>query len=176
MATLLTTTYSSTTDSVAITITLASLATSSDLTVGRQSTVVDNTSNLYVDATLSGQVTTGTTPTADKTLELWLFGPLKVASSTFTYPIATATALTGTDGAATFELNQKYLLNRVWSARNIGTSNRAYAIGPLSVAAAFGGVMPLKWGAFFTHNTGQNLNATAGNHWLHYVGIKYTNT
>ncbi len=176
MATVLTTTYSSTSDSTAITLTLASLASSSTLVVGRQSTVVDNTSNQYVDAILSGQVTTGTSPTAGKQLELWLYGPLKVATSTFTYPVATTTALTGSDGAATFILEQKYNLQLAWSTFNVGTTDTKYAIGPLSVAAVFGGVMPLKFGAFFTHNTGVNLNSTAANHWLHYTGIKYTNT
>lgn len=176
MATVLTTTYSSTTDSTALTITLASLASSATLVAGRESTVVDNTSNLFVDVLLSGQITTGTSPTANKVIELWLYAPLKVASSTFTYPTATTTALTGSDAAATFELNQKVSLRLAWATTNIGTSDRKYAISPLSVAAVFGGVVPLKWGAFVTHSTGVNLNSTAGNHWLHYTGIKYTST
>lgn len=171
--TTVTTNYSSTTDSTALTITLASLASSATLVAGRESTAVDNTSNLYVDAILSGQITTGTSPTADKYIEVWFYAPLKVASSTFTYPVATTTALTGANAAATFELNQKYQLVLASAVSNIGTSDRKYAIGPISVASAFGGIMPLKWGIFVTHSTGVNLNSTAGNHWMHYTGIKY---
>lgn len=176
MATVVTTTYASTTDSTAITITLAALATSATLVAGRESTVVDNTSNLYVDAILSGQITTGSSPTPNKSIEVWLYAPLKVAGGTFTYPTATTTALTGADAAATFVLNQKNQLALAWVITSVGTTDTKYAVGPLSVAAAFGGVMPLKWGLFVTHNTVVNLNATAGNHWMHYTGIKYTST
>ena len=176
MATIVTTTYDSTTDSNAITITLASLATSSTAVAGRESTVVTNVSNMFVDAIVSGQVTVGTSPTTAKQINVYVYAPLKVASSTFTYPIATATALTAADAAATFEIDQLNQLRFAASASIIATSDRAYSFAPFSVAQLFGGVMPLKWGLFVTHNTGVNLNATAGNHWFHYTGIKYTNT
>lgn len=177
MATILTTTYDSITNSNALTITLASLASSATLVAGRESTVVDNTSNLFVDAILSGRITTGTTPTVDKAIEVWLFGSTRVVSSTFSYPTATATQLGSGDAAATFgSVAQKNNLRLAWVSSNSATSDVALAIGPVSVAAAFGGVMPLKWGVFVTHSTGVNLNATAGNHFLHYSGIKFTST
>ena len=176
MATITTVTYDSTTDSNAITITLASLATSSTLVAGRESTVVTNVSNLYVDALVSGQITTGTTPTTAKSILVYVYAPLKVASSTFTYPIATTTALTAADAAATFEAEQLFQLRLAAAAVVNATSDRAYSFAPFSVAALFGGVLPLKWGLFVTHNTAVNLNATAGNHWFHYTGIKYTAT
>ena len=56
------------------------------------------------------------------------------------------------------------------------TANTAYAIRPFSVAQLCGGIMPLRWGIVVAHSTGQNLNSTAGNHWIHYSGIKYTQT
>lgn len=172
MATL-STSYASTTDTTALTITLASLATSSTLTVGRQSTVVDNSSNLYLDAILSGQITTGTSPTGGL-IQVWLWGLLKQASSAETYPIATTTALGATDAAATFDAEQR---NRLALAASIAvntTSDRAYAINPVGVATFFGGVLPMFWGVWVTHSTGVNLNSTAGNHWIHYVGLKQT--
>ena len=46
-----------------LTITLASLATSSTLVVGRVSTQVDNSSNLYLDYLLSAKISTGTSLT-----------------------------------------------------------------------------------------------------------------
>jgi hypothetical protein len=176
MTTVLTTTYDSATDSNAITITLASLATSSTLVAGRESTVVSNTSNQYVDFLVSGQVTVGTSPTVDKQIAVYVYAPLKVASSTFSYPIATATQLTAADAAATFEAYQRDNLRLGAVSNVIATSDRAYSFAPFSIAALFGGVVPLKWGLFVTHSTGVNLNATAGNHWFHWTGIKYTNT
>jgi len=176
MATILTTTYDSTTSSNDITITLASLATSSTAVAGRQSTIISNVSNQFVDAIVSGQVTVGTSPTTAKQINVWVFAPLKVVTSTFTYPIATSTALTESDGAATFEADQLNQLRFAASANIIATSDRSYSFAPFSVARLFGGIMPLKWGLFVAHNTGVNLNATAGNHWFHYSGIKFTQT
>jgi len=175
MATVTTTTYSSITDSTAITITLASLATSATQVAGRESTVVDNTSNLFMDAEVSGQITTGTSPTGG-TISVYVYAPTKVVSSTFSYPIATTTALTAADAAATFEAEQRNQLRLGAVIAPNTTSSRAYSVLPFSVAALFGGVMPLKWGLWVSHNTGVNLHATAANHWLHYTGIKYTST
>jgi len=176
MATVLTTTYDSTTDTNALTITLASLATSATLITGRQSTVVSNATNKYVDVILSGQVTVGTTPTTAKTIAVYVFAPLKIASSTASYPIATTTQLGVSDAAATFEIDQLNSLRLAGSMGNIATSDRAYSLEPVSIASLFGGVMPITWGIYVAHNTGVNLNSTAGNHWFHYTGITYTNT
>ena len=46
-------------DTTALTITLASLATSSTLVAGRESTAVDNSSNVDEDHLVSGQITVG---------------------------------------------------------------------------------------------------------------------
>lgn len=166
--------YSSTTDTTALTITLASLATSSTLVAGRQSTVVDNTSNLYLDVQLTGQITTGTTPTVAKQIQVWGFAPLKIVSSTKTYPIATTTALGASDAAATFEVGQRNGLALLATMVVNATSDRAYNFIVPSLAQAFGGTLPPFWGVWVTHETAVNLNSTAGNHWIHYMGIKTT--
>jgi hypothetical protein len=49
-----------------LTCTLASLATSSGLTVGRCSDAYDNSSNKDENLSVSGIITTGTTPTATR--------------------------------------------------------------------------------------------------------------
>ena len=54
--------YSSNT---AITMDLANLASSSTFLAGRESTQIDNTTNKYMDALVSGQISVGTTPTAN---------------------------------------------------------------------------------------------------------------
>jgi hypothetical protein len=171
MATILTTTYDSVTDSNALTCTLAALATSSTLVVGRESTAVSNVTPLYVDIMLSGQITTGTSPTAG-IIEVWLYAIIKHASSTATYPHPIA----GSDAAATFTAEKKQRLILVDSMNTNATSDVPYAIRPASVKELCGGVMPIKWGLFVTHNTAVNLNSTSGNHWLHWQGIKYTST
>jgi hypothetical protein len=171
MATILTTTYDSVTDTTALTITLASLATSSGLLVGRESTAITNVSNLYVDAMLSGQIMTGTTPTVNTNIEVWLYGVTKHVASTPTYQ----SPVTGTDAAITFVAETK-LKQLVASWTVNATSNTAYSFSGVSVAALCGGIMPIKWGVVVIHSTVAALHATAGNHWIMYQGIKYTNT
>lgn len=165
------TNYSSTTDSTAITITLAGLASSATMVAGRQSTVVTNVTNKFLDAFVTGRITTGTTPTTGKTISVYVFVPTSVAASTFTYPIAGATALGETDAAATFDAEQRSgALVFAQSAQINATSDRVYTFS-FSVRQVVG-YMPLKWGLFVTHDTGVALNATAGNHFFHYVGLK----
>src|SRR5262245_54425580 len=79
--------------SSALTITLTSLATSSTLVAGRESTEVDNSSNKYLDAGISGRVTVGTTPTAATRIEIWIFPKMSDSA----YP----DVFDGTDSAET---------------------------------------------------------------------------
>lgn len=165
------TNYSSTTDTTVTTITLASLATSASMVTGRQSTIITNVTNKFLDAAVTGQITTGTTPTVSKTIAVYVFVPLSAAASAFVYPKAGATALTETDGAATFDAEQRSGGLIFAQAASINaTSDRAYSFS-FNVANVVG-YMPLKWGLFVTHDTVAALNATAGNHWFHYTGIK----
>ena len=130
-----TTNYSSTTDTAALTITLASLATSASSVTGRESTVVSNVTDKFVDALVSGQIKTGSATLTAGTIEIWLYAQIKLASSTPTYP----SPLTGSDAAVTFvaETKQKMLLADSISTNT--TANTAYAIRP------FSGSGPLWW-------------------------------
>jgi hypothetical protein len=85
--------YGSTTDSTALSITLASQATSSTMVAGRQSPIVSNASTKALDYRVFGQITTGTSPTTGKTIAIYVFAPAKFASSSFNYPFAGATEL-----------------------------------------------------------------------------------
>lgn len=166
-----TTNYGSTTDTSDLTITLASLATSSSMTAGRQSTVVSNISDKFMDVLVSGQITTGTSPTTGKTIAIYVFAPIDVNSSTFVYPVAGTTALGESDAAATFDAEQRNMLRQGASITINATSDRKYPFS-FSIASLFGAV-PLKWGLWVTHDTAVNLNSTSGNHWITYTGIKY---
>jgi hypothetical protein len=153
-----------------ITISPASTASSGTFVAGRESNEIDNTTNKYVDALVQGKVTVGTTPTANTTIAIYVWG---ADTSLATTPID---VLDGTDSAET--LTNTGVLN---SALRLGatitvlatTSDVGYNFAPFSVASRFGGVMPKYWGLFLTHNTGVNLNSTSGNHVFSFNGIKY---
>lgn len=143
-----------------LTITLASLATDATKLTGRESTAVDNTTNLYLDYLLSGKITTGTTPTAAKTIEVWVIPSWDGTN----WP----DVFDGTDSAETItSADIKPFTGRLAASMPTNnTSDRSYHFAGVSVAALFGGVVPPKFSVFVTHDTGVNLNATGSNHKL----------
>lgn len=153
------------------TITLASLASDTNLVAGRESDAIDNSSNLYVDVLIAGKITTGTGPTADRQIDIFVYAAL---DTTPTYP----DVFDGTDSNETItSANVKNgAIALLASLRIDVTSDRTYPLKPTSVASLFGGVMPRNWGLFVVHNTVANLNATAGNHALYGIPITYTIT
>jgi hypothetical protein len=158
------------TSTTALTITLASLATSSTWVAGRESTAFDNTTNEDLDHLVSGQIMVGTTPTINTVIEVWAYSYLTIASGTPTYP----DVFDGTDSDETVTNTgvKAGCLRLVASlAVPATTSNVAYSFAPTSIANLFG-QMPQFWGIFVTHNTGVNLNSTAGNHFIHYNRIQ----
>ena len=152
-----------------LTISLASLGSSSTFVAGQESTVVDNSTNKYVDALLSGKVTVGTSPTASTQILVYVFSPI---NDTPTYP----DVMDGSDSAETLTsagVGRGFLKLAAVLDVDSTTSDRTYAFGQVSVAQLFGGVLPQRWSVFVTHNTGVNLNATSGNHEISYQGVKY---
>lgn len=153
-----------------ITISLASLATSSTFLAGQESSQVDNTSNKYDDSLVQGKVTVGTTPTVNTFINVYVWGADTSLATT------AIDVLDGTDSAETLT-NTGILRNALRLAYPISvlanTSNITYNVAPFSVARLFDGIMPKFWGLFVAHNTGVNLNSTAGNHAFSYNGIKY---
>jgi len=155
----------------AITMDLANLGTSSTWVAGRESTEIDNTSNKYVDALVSGSVSVGTTPTASTVIMIFVWGAETAPSST------AIDVIDGLDSAETItNTGVLYSMFRVGAAINVlvNTSDIAYPVAPFSIAQLFGGVMPKYWGLFVAHNTGVNLRNDAVNtNSFEYVGIKY---
>lgn len=140
----------------ALTITLASLAAST--TAGRQSTMVDNSANKYPSAIVYVKITSGTAPTAGGIYEIFLLRGDDPASSTYRTDGAGAS-----DAALTIE-NAQLLGTLVVT----NTLNKAFCaefdtsvLGPLGP----------EWGIAVRNNTSQALNATAGNHFVKYLGI-----
>jgi len=162
--------YPSTSTS-AITISLASLADDNTNGIaGRASTAVDNTTNLDLDHLLSGYIKTGTTPTVSRTIELWLYAPVSIASGTPTYP----DSITGTDAAKTMTSRNVLQSGLVWCKTITvdATTGNVYPIGQISVAAAFGGVLPPFWGVWVLNRTAVALDSTGGNHVLTYERVQ----
>lgn len=152
-----------------LTITLASLATSSTKLGGQESTLVDNSSNKYLDYLLAGKVSVGTTPTTATGIDVCLVG----ISNDSTWP----DVFDGTDSAETVTNQEvKDQVCKPFAVLSVvsTTSNVAYWFGPGSVASRFGGTVPLKWSAFVTHNTAVNLNSTGGNHALSITPVYLT--
>ena len=160
------------TSSVDLTITLASLASGSAgvYTAGRESTAVDNTTNLDLDHLLSGKITLGTSPTASRSINVYAYANLSSSSGTPSYP----DVLDGTDSDETFTSAnvQNSAVKFVASMTTDATSDRSYYFGPVSVASLFGGSLPKFWGVFVAQDSGVALNATAGNHKLSYERIQ----
>lgn len=141
-----------------VTITLASLSSSTDLLTGAESTAVDNSTNLYLDYLISGKITTGTSPTTAKVIQVWVVGSWDGTN----WPDVFDGISSGPTISSANQKNAicKYIIELPTDA----TSNKVYYFGPSSVAAAFGGMLPPKFVVFVTHSTVAALNSTAGNH------------
>jgi hypothetical protein len=145
-----------------MTITLASLATSTT-DVGRQSTAVDNTSVDGLDFIVGGKITTGTSPTVNKQIEIWFTG---------SYDGTSYSGGAGASDAGFTPVGTKNLMHLGQIINVTATSNVTYTWIVPSLAAVFGGIVPSKWAVFVTQNTGAALNATAGNHEMKYETYK----
>ena len=142
---------------VAITITLASLASGSSY----QSAAVDNTTDLYIDAMVYVKVKLQTgTPSGDKMVYLYVAG--SEDGTNYPYPA------TGSNGSITmiFPPNVRSLGN-IYCPDSGGLS---FPSSPFSVAAAFQGLMPRKWSLIVQNATGVTFSATEGDHTKEYTG------
>lgn len=162
-------TYSSNT---AITFDISSLGTSSTFVAGRESTQIDNTSTLYMDALVTVDGITGhasTAPTVGQMIQLYVWGSDTSLATT------AIDVLDGTDSAET--LSHVSVLNSLRfvaaPAVTVATAGLLYYIQPFSVASKFGGVMPKFWGLFLAHNhTGALAASQSG--LFSFNGITYT--
>lgn len=146
------------TNGQAMTITLASLAASA--TAGRESTVVSNLVTLYDDVLVTVFFETGTVA-GNKQVLLWAYGTVNDGTNY-------TESVTGADAA--FTRKDPTLLRPVAVIPAV-TSAFVHVAGPFSIARAFGGVLPAKWGIVFNNDTGAALSVTAGNNKILYQGV-----
>lgn len=140
-----------------ITITLASLANTS----ARESTALDNTSNLYLDAHVQLKVKSGTTVSDDKAVYVYAYGT--VDSSGVGY----SGDATGSDAAYGGAIDNVKLIGVI----STPTAATSYVSDVMSVANAFGGSLPTKWGIIVENKTGDALDSTEANHVKKYTGV-----
>ena len=109
--------------------------------------VVDNTTNLYEDALVSVVIATGASGvTSTGNLLVYAYGTTN--GSNYTDGVA------GTDATVTPTSPTNLRLIGIVSA--VATST-TYRSGPFSVARAFGGILPQKWGIVVQNVTGGTL-------------------
>ena len=141
--------YEKLTNNQSVTITLASLGSTS----ARQSTIIDNTTNQDIDAGLMVKLRSGASGTSSTGVaNIYAFASAD-GGTNYTE------GLGATDAAAT--------LTSPPNVKLIGTvsvvaNSTTYVGGPFSVAAAFG-YLPGKWGVVVENKTGAVLDGSAGN-------------
>jgi len=145
-----------------ITITVDSLAAST--TVGRASTVVDNSSNLYLDALVSGVFVSSSSALAgSKSAYIFAYALLD-GSSHYTDGVSGSDA-----GFTRTDPPNLPLVAQV----NMPSTSSSYRFGPYSIAMVFGGVLPDHWGVVVFNDTGQAFST--GNS-ITYQGVYATST
>ncbi len=144
--------------------------------------IVDNRTNLYVDGLVGGRIhfatATGTILAADS-VDIYISALYdKDTTTTGTGGIDTAFAANDSSIAEDVEftpLNLK-LVAVVKPEATTADTEQTYNWGPVSVAAAFGGLMPQQW-FLVVHNNSNDavLQAATSEHAVNFVGITYTN-
>lgn len=145
-------------EAVTVACTLTSLASGS----ARESAAVDNSINLYLDALVKVKVKfANTVLTGDKRVYIYAAGT--VDASLPEWP----DAVTGADAAITLDSpTQLKLIGAVEAAQNLTRKSE-----PMSVAQAFGGILPVNWSIVILNSSGAALTATASDHTVEYQGI-----
>lgn len=150
--------------STAITITTSQLAPST--TAGRQSTVIDNTTNLFDDALVTVTLATNaSTPASSKACYVYVFG-------------SEDGTLFDSDDAQPGASDAAYTVNAASNLKgpvvvSMPTASKSYT-KTFSVAQFFGGLMPRKWGIVVCNDTNNNLATTTTA--CSYTGVTYTNS
>ena len=141
--------------STAITITLNSLG----IGAARESTAVDNSTTLYLDALVRVSISVGVVANP-KEIRVYVYG--SEDGTVYEDPA------TGTDAAITLEDPP---VMRIALVIPVPTSSKVYE-AVFSVAAAFGGVLPRKWGVVVDNQSGAAL--AASNNSASYTGVYQT--
>lgn len=145
------------TSNQAFTLTIASLTSGS----ARESTAIDNSSNVFQDALVQVKIkSAGSGTSGTGYVNIYAYA---TADGGTTY----SDGCTGSDAAVTLTSPTNLKLIGVL---NVVANATTYKSSPFSVAAAFG-VLPDHWGIVIENKTGATLDATGGNHAAFYQGV-----
>lgn len=155
------------------TLTLASLAASSSLLAGRESTAVDNgASNKYLDYLAAGNYRAGASNNQAGTIYTCI---VSARDDTPTWP----DVFDGTDSAETVTDAGTFnsICNILSAISADATASQTWYWGLRSIAALFGGFLPDQFVYFVTHNIQTSTNvwsATEGDHSVKHTGVYAT--
>ena len=153
--------------SAAITLSLAPAGVGLADGNARESASIDNTSNLYLDVLVQLQIKLAAGgPGNNKAIFVYAAGSEDGTAFTDN--------ATGTDAAIT--LRAPTNLQRIGVILTPDSGALTYKSKPMSVAAAFGGVLPRKWSIIVQNKTGLAFDGTEGNHTKSYTGLTTTTT
>jgi hypothetical protein len=142
---------------------LASLASSP--TAGWQSAVVDNTTDLYLDALVQVVLDfANTAPGASQAAYVYAYGGL---ATTYSDPAS------GSQGAITLpDVTTSPNKLRLIGTIPYSVQNEVAESSPMSVCAAFAGLLPPKWGLVIVNHSGAALDASG--HAVSWRGVHLT--
>jgi len=137
------------------------------------SAIFDNRTTLYVDVSIGGIVQLDdTTPVAGDTMDIYIVGQYSATATDMTggidalFDAATEEAV----DVAFVKANMPLLVSVAVEAGTPATA-QGYHWGPLSVAAAFGGMMPEQFMLVLHNNTAGTMAASPD---VNTIGITYT--
>lgn len=139
----------------------------------RSSDAIDNaTSVKYIDALVGGIVRIGAVA-ADGTIAIYAYGSYDGTEYTAGVSGADVTITWGTTGSTGVD---GYLNLPLLGVVSVDTTDDDDYVrwGPYSVAQAFGGALPPKWGIVIKNATGTAFHATQTSSECQYTGITYT--
>ncbi len=150
-----------------LTITLASLGTDTNLLTGRESALIDLSTDGWEDFLISGKFTTAGTLTANRSIQL--FGVASYDGTSW------PDVFVGSDGGRTISSNliKPYVCGALTEIATDGTP-RTYHFSGLSLRSAFRSPigLPPKLSLFVTQSTGATLSSTAADHLIRIQPIR----
>jgi hypothetical protein len=161
--------------SVEVTMTLASLAASSTLLAGQESTFIDNRTNLYLNYNMAGHFKTAASNAQVGAINVAIVAAEGDGAGTPVWQ----DVFDGTDSTETVSLQSVYDQICKVGASIITTASNAlvWPFGSFSVAGLYGGDCPLAFGVFVSHNAETSTNAwsaTEGDHSIQATGTYLT--
>lgn len=120
----------------------------------RESVAVDNSTNCFLDALVHVTIATNTASdsTGDKSVYIYAYGTAD-GGAAYSGNASGSDAVFGTDPQ---QLGNCRLIGVVYAP----TQNRIYKSDLMSVASAFGGTLPQRWGIIVHNKTGQTLKTS----------------